>query len=137
MKSVFEDIKLEWRGEPYVIPANRVLGAIARVEEFFTLGELTRDARDRNSVPMSKLASAYGAVLRYAGASVTNEEVYEELFQKTSAPLITSAIQGLLMMMIPPSALRREAEAADKREGRKAKKSRRQSGSSRLPTGQQ
>lgn len=105
-KSVFEPIHMEWNGEKFTIPANRVLGAIARIEEHVTLNELRTDAGGRGTVRMVVLSRAYASVLRYAGAAVADEEVYESIFEKTGGARMLEAIQGLMMLMIPPSKLR-------------------------------
>jgi hypothetical protein len=98
----FEDVKLNWRGKLYIIPARKALGAIARIEQVITLKELTGYAQ-RGTAPMAMLAQAYGTVLRYSGATVEDEEVYEALFSAddTSAE-INEAIATLMLMMIPP-----------------------------------
>lgn len=106
MAAVFEDIRLEWGGEEFVIPSDRVMGAIMRVEEHVTLAELHEDAAKRRTVRMGRLASAYGSLLRYAGARVSDDEVYAGMFsgaEKSEATM--TAMQGLMMMMVPPSAM--------------------------------
>jgi hypothetical protein len=105
--SVFDDIALGWAGKKYVIPARKVLGAIARIEEVMTLQELLRFVQDGN-FPMAKIARAYAYVLRYAGAEITDEEVYEGMFPHGGATtnpqeVALMALQGLMEMMIPPS----------------------------------
>jgi hypothetical protein len=102
--SSFDDINLEWEGKPFIIKSNRVLGAIARIEDVITLSELQRFGM-RGGSPLAKIAMAYGAVLRYAGAQVTDEEVYRGLFsqgKKTSAETVMLSIHSLVSMMIPP-----------------------------------
>lgn len=114
---VFEDIELQWNGSPYKIPADRVLGAIARIEEIVTLGELSSMFTNTKSLRIATLARAYGTLLRYAGASVSDEEVYGGMFQDSEGKTRTavSAIESLLSMMIPPSA-REESEKNLKRQ---------------------
>lgn len=115
--SVFDDIKIGWAGKQYVIPARKVLGAIARIEEVLTLQELLRYAQEGN-FPMAKIARGYSAVLRYAGADITEDDVYEGMFPNGTAgvnPQETAfaAMQGLMEMMIPPSVrARSEGKAA-------------------------
>lgn len=104
----FDDIPLEWAGKPYLIPAHKVLGAIARVEDVLTLNEL-QAFRMRGGVPMAKLSQAYGVALRYAGAAVTDTDVYLGMFQgNTDADAVVSSIQNLIAMMIPPAALSKQ-----------------------------
>jgi len=101
---VFDDIRLNWQGTDYVIPANKVMGAIARIEDIITLTEIY-EASQRRSVKFSRVASAYASVLRYAGAKVTDEEVYLGMFDGQSAiTAVQEALTGLLSMMIPPAA---------------------------------
>lgn len=103
--SVFDDIRLHWQGRDYVIRSNRVMGAIARIEDHLTIAELQQYS-ERNTAPLAKIAMAYGAVLRYAGARVDDDEVYEGLFAADdSSEVIMASLQTLLTMMVPPSAL--------------------------------
>ncbi|MDZ4865911.1 MAG: hypothetical protein SGI91_01190 [Alphaproteobacteria bacterium] len=114
---IFENIELTWQGQNYSIPANRVMGAIASVEEVVTLAELQAYA-GRRGAPLGKLAMAYGALLRYAGAKITNEEVYMAVFKSVSdeSGVVVAAITNVMMLMIPP-ALRRDIAAGDNNTG--------------------
>lgn len=100
---IFDDVKIGWKDKDYVIPAKQVLGAIARIEECITLPELAAFAK-RGTAPLVRLSQAYGSVLRYAGADVSDEEVYEGIFasgdQQTA---IVLSVQHLIEMMVPPS----------------------------------
>jgi hypothetical protein len=108
---VFDDIHLNWQGSDYVIPANKVMGAIARIEDVITLTEIY-EASQQRSVKFSRVSSAYAAVLRFAGATVTDEEVYAGMFAgQSAAAAVRDALTGLLSMMIPPSAKAVEKEA--------------------------
>lgn len=95
----FDDIHLEWADRKYTIKRDRVLGAIARVEDVLTLSELSR-FHQRGTAPMAKIAMAYGAVLRYAGAKVSDDEVAQGLGEM-NADSVVEAIMGLLLMMAP------------------------------------
>ena len=108
---VFDKVELEWKGEKFVVPEGGVLRLIAAIEEHVTLHELTRE----RGVPLSRLAMAYAAALHHAGAKNVNvDEVYGALFQTdesgTPAAAIQTTIQGLLMMMIPPSSMQKDAD---------------------------
>jgi hypothetical protein len=109
--SVFDDIELPWAGSTFVIKSNRVMGAIARIEDAITLAELQAYAV-KGAAPIGKLSMAYAAVLRYAGARVTDEEVYEKSFagDREQEAMILS-IMNLMKLMLPPSA-RAKMEAA-------------------------
>lgn len=102
MSSIFEPVTLTWEDKKYLIPAHQVLRAIAIVEEVITLHELMQ-YNTRGTAPAAKLSTAYGAVLRFAGAKVTDEQVYARMFDQGEAMSIGHAISALLFMMIPPS----------------------------------
>lgn len=100
---MFEPINLEWHGKPVSIPANRVLGAIATIEGVMTYNEL-QDFAMRGAYPAARVAAAYGALLRYAGEVVTDEQVYAGLFADEEATeLVVGSMRLLMMLMIPPS----------------------------------
>lgn len=110
--SVFEPIELSWDGQEFSVPAHKVMGAIHKVEAFITIDKLAQYAEEA-SAPLGKLASSYAAVLRYAGAVVSDEEVYEGMFtDATSQELIQNALLGILMMMLPISARKKYEQAA-------------------------
>lgn len=109
---VFKDISLEWRGEPFVIPAKRVMRAIAIVEREMTLSDLV-EQRNTGRIRLTQVAAAFGHLLRFAGAKVEDEEVYEGMFgageQRAS---VLDALDTLLTLVIPPSAVK-HAEAGE------------------------
>ena len=106
MQQAFREVKLSWDGRDFVIPPDKMLGAIARIEDVFTLEELSVYMA-RRTAPLGKLARSYGAVLRYAGARVTDEEIYFGMFGKggINAAAAMEAIAVLLAMMLPPGAV--------------------------------
>lgn len=130
---VFKEVTLEWDGETHVIPSNRVMGAIARVEEFVTLKELSEFSQAPQGAKYARLAQAYGSLLRYAGARVEDDEVYAGMFPKSERDVdfrvkMYDAIGGLLTLMLPPSSMSERVEAAaaeGKQEPIAAKSSRR------------
>jgi len=97
----FEDVKLSWHGTGYTIPANRVMGAIARIEAQVTLSELI-EMSQKGRIRFSSIAAAYASVLRYAGADLTDEACYIGLFKENSAAVANAALAGLLQMLLPP-----------------------------------
>jgi hypothetical protein len=103
--AIFEEITLTWAGADYTIEPNKVMGAIARIEEVITLKELGEYAQ-KGDAPMAKLAMAFAAVLRYAGARVSEEEVYAAMFSKEGQTSAMASISTLLTMMIPPNAFK-------------------------------
>jgi hypothetical protein len=95
----FNDIELEWEGRKYTIRHDRVLKCLGQVEDIVTLAELQKFYQ-RETAPMAKIAMAYGAVLRYAGAKVSDEDVATGLTSENTEVILT-AIMGLLTMMMP------------------------------------
>jgi hypothetical protein len=93
--AIFEEIRLRWDGREFVVTPDRVMACIAKIEDHITLVELKGYA-ERGTAPLGKLASAFAAVLRHAGARVTDEEVYAGMFRSGAM---------LLLMMIPPQSL--------------------------------
>ena len=109
--AVFEDISVSWGGEEYVIPANRVMGAIAIIEDVFVFGELVEGVQT-GRLAMNKLARAYGGLLRYAGARVNDEDVYGGMFRPGKLrEAIPEAINTLMVIMTPPEALKAVGDA--------------------------
>jgi hypothetical protein len=102
---IFEPVTLTWQGGEYTVPADRVLGLIASVEEHITLADLGRASTPK----LAQLSYAYAAALRYAGARVTADEVYAACFRDT-ASTVQALITSLLIMMIPPSELQERME---------------------------
>lgn len=120
--AVFQEIRLSWDGREFVIPAERVLGAIAEVEEVVTLPEILMMMGGK--MTMAKLSRAYGALLRYAGASLSDDEVYGGLIKhgKTFEQMKTACV-ALCGLMIPPDKLT-EAPASGNLSRAKAARSR-------------
>jgi hypothetical protein len=101
--AIFQDVVLGWDGANYTIPAERVLGAIAEIEQVITLSEIAA-YNERGTAPMAKLAQAFGAALRYAGAKVANDEVYAGLLRGgDSQGVAVKSVTALLQMMLPPA----------------------------------
>ncbi len=101
---IFKAVELEWNGETFTVPPNRVLGAIAIIEEHFTFHDLANATQTKN-ISLVKLSRAYGDVMRYAGAKLTDDEVYLGMFTGNPAAKILASTNMLLAMMIPPSIL--------------------------------
>lgn len=107
----FDDYKLSWGDTEYIIPARQIMGAIAKVEQVITLSEL-QVYFVRGAAPLSLLAQAYGAVLRYAGAKVEDADVYAGMFGNgadddaatNAAATVKTCLFGLLELMVPPAA---------------------------------
>lgn len=112
---MFEPITLNWEGRDYIIPADQVMRAICVIEDHITVQQLLRP----DAVPMGKLAMAYTALLRFAGATKVREaEVYSAILGDGNAAV--AATQALVMMMIPPEHLRAKGEVKGKAKAAKA-----------------
>lgn len=117
-RRVFDDIRLKWKGNEYTIPSNRVLGAIMRIEQVVSIDDLFSALPQaaggvKTTIKLGALSCAFATALRYAGAEVEDEEVYASIFgsnPQDAASSMLGAVQGLLSMMIPQSAV----EAAEK-----------------------
>lgn len=100
--AIFQAITLTWKGTDFEVPADRVMRLIAVVEQHVRINDLISE----QGPPLSKLATAYAAALRFAGARVGDDEVYADFF--TTGPEVAAQLaNGLLSMMIPPDSLKR------------------------------
>lgn len=109
----FEDVTLSWKGMEFTVPANKQLMLIARIEDALA-GEKGEQAISvlfrRGGPPFSRLAVAYGAALRFAGARVTDEEVYltiqSDIAEKSKAAVaatMQAMLAGLIAIISPPA----------------------------------
>lgn len=112
--SRFQDITLSWKGRTYTIAANRVFGAIARVEEHIFLGELAKGGQ--GNIPLTRASRAWAALLDYAGCPGVNpEDIYADIFgngQETRDAM--TGLRVLELIMIPPARLMAEEKEAGK-----------------------
>lgn len=134
MSTIFQPVTLEWNGKRHVIQPDNVLRAIAVVEECgLPLGSLHRHMAS-GQFPFAKISIAFGALLRFAGAAVTDEEVYDALFKgNKGAQMQRRALEALTVLnvlMIPPEHLRGPAaKPGKKKDGEKSPGSSRSSSS--------
>jgi hypothetical protein len=113
--AIFQPVTFGWGGKDYTVPAERALGLIAEIEEVMTFIDLLVN---RDKPNLSKLARAYGAALRYAGARVSDDEVYEGLFNPGKLfEEVQQAIAVLLAIMTPPSLASAVNSEADPKSG--------------------
>jgi hypothetical protein len=111
---MFEKIVIEFKGQQYTVPANRVFGLVAEIEEHIRITDL------HNGPKNTAVAKAYAAAINYAGGDADIGEVYEMLFDRDGGLNIRTAITNLMMMMLPPSALiDKDAEAKPEAESKK------------------
>lgn len=106
--SAFDEVRLKWNDTEYIIMPNRMMSAIARIEDHVTFGDLQQAHQRGTGMPLAKLSAAFASVLRFAGApfkEVTAENVYLAMFDGgDNASNVESAIQILMGMMVPNTA---------------------------------
>lgn len=109
----FEPVTLSWKGQEYTVAAEAQMMLIAEIEEALSgnsgvqaISVLMR----REGPPYSRLAAAFGAALRYAGAPVSDQEIYLSIMDGLGqadgdiAIAIQNAILSLLSIIAPPIA---------------------------------
>lgn len=119
----FEPVTLAWQGVQFTVPAEKQLRLIAEIEDALSMGSgLPAINVLLSGAPKhSRLAAAYGAALRYAGAEVSDDEVYISIMEgfasgaADAAILVQDAVIGLLSIISPPAAraLRAPGEGGD------------------------
>ena len=121
----FEPVTLTWQEQSWTVPANKQMGLIARIEDALS-GDSGEQAVTilwrKEGPPHSRMAAAFGAALRYAGASVTDEEIYLSIHRDIAtgsatqtAAKVNMMILALLSIISPPMAQKiSEKEAAPK-----------------------
>lgn len=123
----FEPVTLSWGDNSYTVPADSLLMLIASIENALSgaSGEQALTVLSRPSgPPYSRLAAAYGAALRFAGAQVSDEEIYLSFMQdfadgKADAALkVRNAVFGLLAIIAPPISMSLSAPEPSKKKSR-------------------
>ena len=107
----FDPVTFGWKGEEYTVEAERQLMLVAKIEDALSAGTgeqaLTILLRPEGP-PYARLACAYGAALRYAGADVSDEDVYLSMmegFAKSDVSSVTqaqAAVLALIHVVSPP-----------------------------------
>jgi hypothetical protein len=109
----FEDVTLTWQGQHYTVPANRQLMMIAKLEAALAPddGQAVAVLFRSGGPHHSTLAQAFGAALRYAGADVSDDDIYltihEDIAEKSARQVeitIQNMIMALLAIISPPTA---------------------------------
>lgn len=109
----FDDVTLTWQGQSYTVPAGEQLRLIAKLEAALAPdgGQAITVLFRNGGPPHAVLAQAFGAALRYAGASVTDDEIYlnihEDIAGKSQhqvAAKIQTMIWSLMAVISPPVA---------------------------------
>jgi predicted ATP-dependent serine protease len=109
----FEPVTLTWKGEKHTVPAEAQMMLIAEIEDALSgnsgiqaISVLMR----AEGPPYSRLAAAFAAALRYAGAKVSDQDVYLSIMAGLGksdgaiAVTIQNAILALLSIVAPPIA---------------------------------
>ncbi len=123
----FEDVTLSWQGQSFTVPANKQMMLIAKIED--ALGGENGDLPlsvlfRRQGPPHTRLAAAFGAALRHAGAKVTDEEIYLSIqtdmiskSKREQTASIQACIFALLSIISPPAvaSLKGNAEPTEKK----------------------
>jgi hypothetical protein len=116
----FQPVTLSWKGQKYTVPAESQLRLIAAVEDALA-GASGQQAINvllrREGPPYSRLAAAFGAALRYAGADVSDEDVYLSMMDSMAkgADVVIetqAAVMALLSILSPPIGHKINEEAA-------------------------
>lgn len=110
----FEDVTISWKGADYIIRANTMMPLIAKMEDILS-GESGKPAiqvlTTGSGPSIPRLSMAYGAALRHAGASVSDDEIYLSIvndFARGDADVAVKmqrAVQAIVAVMAPPIAL--------------------------------
>ncbi|RMG71933.1 MAG: hypothetical protein D6711_14240 [Chloroflexi bacterium] len=98
---MFDDIKITHNDKGYTIQSDNVLKLVAQVERIISVVELAKLVSE-GTPPLASIAMAYGIILRYAGATITDEEIYREFFSDSDAAATAqNCILTLLQLMVP------------------------------------
>lgn len=115
----FDDVKMTWNGKDYTIPASSVFEVACRIEEVIPIPVLCKSLSD-GTPSFTKVARAYGAALRFAGANVTDEQIYSGMFGSTERQSeIMVACQALLAVLLPKDVLEGMGKPAENPPGRR------------------
>ena len=107
----FEDVTISWKGKAYTIPAAKQLMLVCKIEDALTQGSggSAVVALTQNGGPShARLAMAFGAALRHAGADVSDDEVYLSIMSDFAdgnaevAGVVQGAVLALLAIVAPP-----------------------------------
>ena len=97
MAAVYQDIMLVWRDQEYTIkPTMRLMQDI---EQKFSISRVAHRITNGDA-PLSHMAAIVGAMLRSAGAEVTDDDVFSELMQG-DAQVVQSMAIALISAAFP------------------------------------
>jgi hypothetical protein len=91
-------ITLEWQGREYVIPEDKAFQIGEQVEDIIPITDLPDLAMRPN---FHKIARVYGTMLRFAGAKVTDQEIWKHFMAEMRAGKANgSAGQAITMLTV-------------------------------------
>ena len=97
-----QNIELEWKGQTYTVPASKAFELGERIEDIVSRGEIPNWV---SSPKFHKMARCHGEMLRFAGANVTNQEVFSEMMSQikggTQEALVAAqAMEALILVLM-------------------------------------
>lgn len=107
-------VVMSWRGKEYTIPATRAFEIGDQIEDIVTLAEISQWAAKPK---MFKLARAYGAMLRFAGARAADADVFTDIMAaKADADgnLVAAQAIGALAELLTGGAPEGKGDAPEK-----------------------
>jgi hypothetical protein len=117
--SGFEPLNLEWSGRTVTIRPNRMMGAMQVYERHISPQDFLLIARGGIGAAPAVCCAAYGALLRYAGERVIDDDIYvacrDEGWAGDQSLAITDKLLELQLLRLPP-AQREEIMAAGERQ---------------------
>jgi hypothetical protein len=96
-----DTITLTWNDRKFFIARDKVMRARQVIENEYSLKELATHMQQGNP-HLVRLSVAYGSLLRFAGAHVDDEEVYDGMFAE-GKELGALAADMLLQILVPES----------------------------------
>jgi hypothetical protein len=95
------DIIIKFRGKEYIIPEDRAFPLGERIEDIALLGEVIAWSKRPHYHRMSR---CLGEMLRFAGAEITDREVYGEVMTSLlgggADGFVTDALFGLVTVLM-------------------------------------
>lgn len=92
------DLVIKWKDKEYKLaargPKGRMLAG-AKIEETITLPELATGMQT-GKIPTTKLCIAYSSLLQHVGATATQEDVLEDLFDAEDQDTMQEKFGGML-----------------------------------------
>lgn len=91
-----QTIELNFKGEKFTIPDTKAFAVGELVEDIASLSEVLSWSRNPR---YHKMARCIGAMLRFAGARVTDEEVHREIIAAVANGQAEEVVGGVFMLV--------------------------------------